>query len=236
MKILECKNLSKSYDSRKIVIDGLDFELEGGKIYGLLGPNGCGKSTLIKMIAGLLKPTSGDVMVCGQQISEKTKALVSYLPERTYFNNSMKVKELIQFFTEFYEDFRPELARKMLTELNISEKAQLKTLSKGTKEKVQLIMVMARNAKLYLLDEPIGGVDPASREYILNTIIGNYNPESAVLITTHLIHDVEPALDEFAFMGFGGKIIQSGNADDVRAESGKTLDELFREVFRCVIY
>lgn len=236
MKILECRNLSKAYDSHKLVIDNLNFELEGGKIYGLLGPNGCGKSTLIKMIAGLLKPTSGDVLVCGEQISEKTKAMVSYLPERTYFNNSMRVNELIQFFTEFYEDFRPELARKMLVELNISEKAQLKTLSKGTKEKVQLIMVMARNAKLYLLDEPIGGVDPASREYILSTIIGNYNPDSAVLITTHLIHDVEPALDEYAFMGFGGQILQSGNADDARAESGKTLDELFREVFRCVIY
>lgn len=236
MKILECRNLSKAYDSHKLVIDNLNFELEGGKIYGLLGPNGCGKSTLIKMIAGLLKPTSGDVLVCGEQISEKTKAMVSYLPERTYFNNSMRVSELIQFFTEFYEDFRPELARKMLVELNISEKSQLKTLSKGTKEKVQLIMVMARNAKLYLLDEPIGGVDPASREYILSTIIGNYNPDSAVLITTHLIHDVEPALDEYAFMGFGGQILQSGNADDARAESGKTLDELFREVFRCVIY
>ncbi|MCQ2550715.1 MAG: ABC transporter ATP-binding protein [Clostridia bacterium] len=236
MKILECKKLSKAYDSKTMVLDGLDFELEGGKIYGLLGPNGCGKSTLIKMIAGLLKPSQGEVLVCGQPISEKTKALVSYLPERTYFSNWMKVGELIQFFTEFYEDFRPDVARQMLKELGISEKSQLKTLSKGTKEKVQLIMVMARDAKLYLLDEPIGGVDPASREYILNTIIGNYSPDSAVLITTHLIHDVEPALDEFAFMGFGGKILKSGNADDARAESGKTLDELFREVFRCAIY
>lgn len=236
MKILECKNLSKSYDAHKPVIDNLDFSLEGGKIYGLLGPNGCGKSTLMKMIAGLLKPNAGELLVCGEQISEKTKAMVSYLPERTYFSNWMRVSQLIQFFSEFYADFRPEVARQMLEELNIDEHAQLKALSKGTKEKVQLIMVMARNAKLYLLDEPIGGVDPASREYILNTIIGNYNPDSAVLITTHLIHDVEPALDEFAFMGFGGKILMSGNADDARAENGKTLDELFREVFRCVIY
>lgn len=236
MNILECKNLSKSYDSSKLVISNLNLTFESGKIYGLLGPNGCGKSTLIKMIAGLLKPNAGEILVCGKPVSEQTKALVSYLPERTYFSNWMKVSQLIQFFSEFYDDFRPEVARQMLTELKIDENAQLKTLSKGTKEKVQLIMVMARNAKLYLLDEPIGGVDPASREYILNTIIGNYNPDSAVVITTHLIHDVEPALDEFAFMGYGGQILMSGNADDARAENGKTLDELFREVFRCVIY
>lgn len=236
MNILECKNLSKSYDASKLVISNLNLTFESGKIYGLLGPNGCGKSTLIKMIAGLLKPNAGEILVCGKPVSEQTKALVSYLPERTYFSNWMKVSQLIQFFSEFYDDFRPEVARQMLTELKIDENAQLKTLSKGTKEKVQLIMVMARNAKLYLLDEPIGGVDPASREYILNTIIGNYNPDSAVVITTHLIHDVEPALDEFAFMGYGGQILMSGNADDARAENGKTLDELFREVFRCVIY
>lgn len=236
MNVLECRNLSKAYVANNYVINNLNFTLEGGKIYGLLGPNGCGKSTLIKMVAGLLKPSAGDILVCEQPVSDKTKAMVSYLPERTYFSNWMRVSELIQYFTEFYEDFRPDVARQMLKELGIGEKAQLKTLSKGTKEKVQLIMVMARNAKLYLLDEPIGGVDPASREYILNTIISNYNPDSAVVITTHLISDVEPALDEFAFMGFGGQIIKSGNADDARSETGKTLDELFREVFKCTIY
>ena len=159
--------------------------------------------------------------------------MISYLPERTYFNSWMRVDELIAYFKDFYADFDEDAARKMLSELKIDTKASLKTLSKGTKEKVQLIMVMARRAKLYLLDEPIAGVDPAARDYILKTIIGNYNPEATVVITTHLIHDVEPILDEFAFLGFGGNILLSGVCDDVRAEKGKSLDELFREVFRC---
>jgi ABC-2 type transport system ATP-binding protein len=185
------------------------------------------------MICGILVPDSGEITICGQPRSEATNALISYLPERTYFNTWMKVEELISYFSEFYADFDADAARRMLADLEIDTDAKLKTLSKGTKEKVQLIMVMARRAKLYLLDEPIAGVDPAARDYILQTIIGNYNPEATVVITTHLIYDIEPILDEFVFMGYGGQIMLSGVADDVRAEQGKSLDELFREVFRC---
>jgi ABC-2 type transport system ATP-binding protein len=204
----------------------------GEKVF-ILGPNGCGKSTLIKLICGLLSPDSGRICICGEEQSEKTNAYISYLPERTYFDNWMTVDELIEYFAEFFEDFDSELARKMLTDLNINTGAKLKTLSKGTKEKVQLVMVMARRARLYLLDEPIAGVDPAAREYILRTIINNYNPEATVIITTHLITDIEQVLDEFVFMSYGGQILMSGQADEVREQHGKSLDELFREVFRC---
>ena len=231
--VLVCKDLKKSYKKKHPVLDKFNFELQSGRIVGLLGPNGCGKSTLMKLVTGLLVPDGGEIYVCGEERSGKTNAYISYLPERTYFNSWMKVSELINYFSEFYADFDAELARKMLTDLKIDEKAKLRTLSKGTKEKVQLVMVMARRAKLYLLDEPIAGVDPAAREYILNTIICNYNPEATVVITTHLIHDIEPVLDDFAFLGFGGNIIMSGNCDAVRSETGKSLDELFREVFRC---
>jgi ABC-2 type transport system ATP-binding protein len=215
------------------VLDHMDLTLEGGKIVGLLGPNGCGKSTLMKLISGILTPDGGEIRICGQERSEKTNAFVSYLPERTYFNSWMRVSELIKYFGEFYADFDAALAQKMLGELGIQTSAQLKALSKGTKEKVQLIMVMARRARLYLLDEPIAGVDPAARDYILRTIIGNYNPEATVVITTHLIHDIEPILDEFFFMGQGGQFLLAGGADDVREQQGKSLDELFREVFAC---
>ncbi len=231
--ILTCTGLKKSYKSGVPVLSGLNFILPSGRIYGLLGPNGCGKSTLMKLICGILVPDSGEITICGQPRSEKTNSLISYLPERTYFSPWMSVDELITFFSEFYSDFDEALARKMLDDLGIDTKAKLKALSKGTKEKVQLVMVMARKARLYLLDEPIAGVDPAARDYILQTIIGNYNPEATVVITTHLIYDIEPVLDEFAFMGFGGQIVMSGVADEVRAEHGKSLDELFREVFRC---
>lgn len=231
--ILTCTNLNKRYSSKKKVLNNFSCEIPGGKIIGLLGPNGCGKSTFMKLVCGLLAPDSGEITVCGEPRSEKTNAYISYLPERTYFNSWMRVDQLIKYFAEFYEDFDEALARQMMADLDISTKAKLRTLSKGTKEKVQLILVMARRAKLYLLDEPIAGVDPAARDYILATIIGNYNPEATVIITTHLIHDIEPVLDEFAFMGYGGEILLSGVADDVRAERGKSLDELFREVFRC---
>lgn len=231
--ILVCRDLCKGYKGAPNVINRLNLFVPSGKIVGLLGPNGCGKSTLIKMICGLLSPDSGEIEVCGEKRSEKTNSVISYLPERTYFNVWMKVEELISYFSEFYPDFDAALARKMLAELGINEKSRLKTLSKGTKEKVQLIMVMARRARLYLLDEPIAGVDPAARDYILSTIIGNYNPDATVVITTHLIHDIEPVLDEFVFLGRGGEIIMSGNCDEARAEHGKSLDELFREVFRC---
>lgn len=231
--VLICEDLCKTYHGlNRPVLDRFCCQIPKGKIVGLLGPNGCGKSTLIKLITGLLVADRGEIFVDGIRRSEKTNALVSYLPERTYFNNWMRVEELLAYFGEFYEDFDMDLARKMLGELQIDTGAKLKALSKGTKEKVQLVLVMARKAKLYLLDEPIAGVDPAARDYILQTIIGNYNPEATVIITTHLIHDIEPILDEFLFMGFGGKVLLSGVADEVREEQGKSLDELFREYFR----
>lgn len=233
MSILQCKELTKSYKNGINVLNKLNLTLPRGRIIGLLGPNGCGKSTLIKLISGLLQPTSGEVLVDGMPISEKTCAIVSYLPERTYFTTGMRVEQLVKFFKDFYEDFDEERAFRLLSDLKIDRKANLRTLSKGTKEKVQLILVMSRNAKLYLLDEPIAGVDPAAREYILSTIVSNYNPKATIVITTHLITDVEQVLDDFVFLTFGGKILMAGNAEETRNRTGKSLDTLFREVFRC---
>ena len=233
MSILECKNRRKAYKKGRYVLDGLTLEIPEGKIVGLLGPNGCGKSTLIKIIAGLLQKNSGEVLVDGKEISEETKAIVSYLPERTYFNAWMRVSELVDYFKEFFEDFDEKRAYALLKDRKIDPTSKLKALSKGTKEKVQLILVMSRRAKLYLLDEPIAGVDPAAREYILSTIISNYNPEATVIITTHLISDVEQVLDEYVFISYGGKILKQGSVDESRIETGYSLDELFREVFRC---
>lgn len=231
--ILTCNELCKSYRVGQPVLDHFTCTLPSGKIFGLLGPNGCGKSTLMKLICGILVPDDGEILICGKPQSEETNSCISYLPERTYFNSWMRVEELIEYFSEFYPDFDAALARKMLEDLHIDTNAKLRALSKGTKEKVQLIMVMARRAELYLLDEPIAGVDPAARDYILQTIIGNYNPQATVIITTHLIHDIEPILDEFMFLGEGGRILLSGVADEIREEHGKSLDELFREVFKC---
>ena len=233
MNILECKNLTKCYKKNVPVLKELNLEIPAGRIVGLLGPNGCGKSTLIKLITGLLQPNSGEIVVGGYPIGDKSNSIISYLPERTYFNSAMKVDDLVKFFDDFYEDFDKERAYGLLRDLNIDIKANLKTLSKGTKEKVQLILVMSRNAKLYLLDEPIAGVDPAAREYILSTIVSNYNPEASIIITTHLITDVEQVLDDFIFISYGGQILMSGNAEETRNLSGKSLDELFKEVFRC---
>ena len=233
MNVLEINGLSKSYKKNIPVLHNLNLSIESGRIVGLLGPNGCGKSTLIKLISGLLQPDSGEILVDGKKVGAQTKAVVSYLPERTYFNSWMKVSQLLDYFEEFYEDFDKTRALKLLADLNISTNAKLKALSKGTKEKVQLILVMSRDAKLYLLDEPIAGVDPAAREYILSTIVSNYNPEASIIITTHLITDVEQVLDDFYFLSFGGRILKSGNAEEARNESGQSLDMLFREVFRC---
>lgn len=230
--ILICEKLSKGYKKGVVVLDELDFCVEPGKIVGLLGPNGCGKSTLLKLISGLLTPDSGSITVCGQERSEQSNAVISFLPERPYFSSGMTVNAMLDYFEDFYEDFDRSLATVMLKDLEIDPTARMRTLSKGTKEKVQLILVMARRAKLYLLDEPIGGVDPAARDYILKTIIGNYNPEASVIITTHLIADVESVLDDFAFVD-KGKIAMYGNADQTREQHGTSLDELFREVFRC---
>ncbi len=233
MNILECKNLNKSYKRHQLVLKDFNLTIPSGRIIGLLGPNGCGKSTLMKLICGLLQPDSGEITIGGLPVGEHSKALISYLPERTYFNSWMRVSQLVSFFEEFYDDFDKIRAYKLLSDLNIDPNAKLKTLSKGTKEKVQLILVMSRNAKLYLLDEPIAGVDPAAREYILSTIVSNYNPEASIIITTHLITDVEQVLDDFVFLGFCGKILRAGNVEETRNECGKSLDQLFREEFRC---
>ena len=187
MSVLECRQLYKSYGGNINVLENMNISIPEGKIIGLLGPNGCGKSTLIKMICGLLVPTSGEILVGNTPVGPQTNAMISYLPERTYFNNSMRIKDLIDFFCDFYADFDSSRAFRMLQDLKIAPEARLRTLSKGTREKVQLIMVMSRNARLYLLDEPIAGVDPASRDYILQTILQNYNPSASIIITTHLI-------------------------------------------------
>ena len=230
--VLKAENLTKQYHNAK-ALDSLNLELPKGKIIGLLGPNGSGKTTFIKLAAGLLTPSQGNLQVCGENIGVQTKAMVSYLPDRTYFSRQRKVNEMLDFFQDFYADFDRQRAEKMLAALGISPDARFRTLSKGNQEKVQLVLVMSRRAKLYLLDEPIGGVDPAARDYILNTIISNYDPEATVLISTHLISDVERVLDEFVFL-YQGKVIRQGNADETREETGKSLDELFREVFRCL--
>ena len=230
--VLKAENLTKQYHNAK-ALDGLNLELPKGKIIGLLGPNGSGKTTFIKLAAGLLTPSQGNLQVCGENIGVQTKAMVSYLPDRTYFSRQRKVSEMLDFFQDFYADFDRQRAEKMLAALGISPDARFRTLSKGNQEKVQLVLVMSRRAKLYLLDEPIGGVDPAARDYILNTIISNYGPEATVLISTHLISDVERVLDEYVFL-YQGKVLRSGNADVTREETGKSLDELFREVFRCL--
>ncbi len=232
MNVLECKNLKKSYKKGNFVLNNFNIRIPEGKIIGLLGPNGCGKSTLIKLIAGLLQPNEGEISVCGIPVGEQTKAMISYLPERPYFNGSMSVNELIEYFKEFYADFDEERAYRLLADLGIDPKARLKTLSKGTKEKVQLVLVMSRKARLYLLDEPIAGVDPAAREYILSTIVNNYDSEATIIITTHLITDVEQVLDDFVFLAYGGRIVASGSAEETRINTGKSLDQLFREVFR----
>ena len=231
--VLICNGLKKSYKKKKYVLEGLNLSLPAGRIIGLLGPNGCGKSTLLKLICGLLMPDEGEISICGEARSELSNRYISYLPERTYLDPGQSVEEILWYFSEFFSDFDENAAREMLAKLEIDPRRKIRVLSKGTREKVQLVMAMARRAKLYLLDEPIAGVDPAARDYILQTIISNYHPDATVLITTHLIYDVEPILDDFIFMGQGGKILLGGNADEVRAQHGKSLDLLFKEVFRC---
>ena len=230
--VLTAQGLTMRYH-KTLALDNLNFTLPKGKIVGLLGPNGSGKTTFLKLAAGLLTPTAGSVTVCGEAIGPTSKALVSYLPDRPYFRKSMRIREQLDCFQDFYPDFDRARAEEMLKALHIDPEARLKTLSKGNQEKVQLVLVMSRRARLYLLDEPIGGVDPAAREYILNTIIANYEPEATVVISTHLIGDVERILDEFIFL-HNGHIIQRGEADVVREETGKSLDQLFREVFVCL--
>ena len=229
--LVNCSNVVKTY-SGKYALAGVSLNLERGKIIGLLGPNGSGKTTLIKLLSGILTPTSGILQIDGKDIGIETKKIVSYLPERTYLNDWMTVEQIIRFFQDFYADFQAEKAYDMLARLNVNPKDRLKTMSKGTKEKVQLILVMSRQAELYLLDEPIGGVDPAARDYILNTIITNYNENATIIISTHLIYDIERILDEVVFIS-QGQIRMVASVDDIRENQGKSIDEMFREVFRC---
>lgn len=224
--------VSYSYDKRKEILHQLQLYLPRGKIIGLLGPNGSGKSTLIKLLNGLLSPAEGEIRIGGFKPGTETKAMVSYLPERTYLQKEKTVMETIDFFADFYADFHPERAMTMLENLGIEPKQKLKTLSKGTREKVQLVLVMSRDAQLYILDEPIAGVDPAARDIIIRTIIQNYNENSTILLATHLITDVEAILDEVVFLKDGRVILQRG-VEEIREENGKSIDAYFREVFAC---
>lgn len=229
--IVEFKYVTKSY-GKKEVLKNITFNLGKGKIIGLLGPNGNGKTTIIKLINGLLTEDNGKILIDGKSRGIETKKIISYLPDQSYLNNYMKVKEILKFFNDFYEDFDINVARDMLKKLNIDENDKLKTMSKGTKEKVQLILVMSRKAKLYVLDEPIGGVDPAARTYILKTILENYNEDSTILIATHLINEIENYCDEVMFIS-NGKIVLQGDVEKIREEKGKSIDALFREEFKC---
>lgn len=229
--IWKCENLTMKYGKRQ-VLNNVSFQLERGKIIGLLGPNGSGKTTLIKLSNGLLTPKKGNVIIDGHKVGLETKKIVSYLPERSYLDNSLKIYQIVDLFQDFYEDFDVNKAYNMLKDLKINPEDRLKSMSKGTKEKVQLILVMSREAKLYMLDEPIGGVDPAARDYILRTIISNYNPDASVIISTHLISDIEQVLDDVVFIK-EGEVMLHKPVDEIREEDGKSVDELFREVFRC---
>ena len=229
-EIFRCENLSKRYGNIQ-ALNNLSITLESGKIVGLLGPNGSGKTTLIKIINGLLTPDSGTLTINGNAPGPESKADVAYLPDNIYLNSWMRVEQIIAFFQDFYADFRVELALEMLEKLGIAPKRRLKSLSKGNKEKVCLILTMSRNAKLYVLDEPIAGVDPAARDYVISTIINNYNPEATVLISTHLIADIEQVLDEVIFIR-NGEIALQQSVESIREEKGMSVDGLFREVFR----
>lgn len=231
MILMETKNLCKSYGARPVLRD-LNITIECGRIVGLLGPNGSGKTTLLKVINGLLVPTSGSVTIGGENPGILTKQHISYLPDTSYFPKWMRIENLIAYFKDFYADFEEAKAREMLRRLDIDETMRLKHMSKGTLEKVQLILAMSRNANLYCLDEPIGGVDPATRDYILQTIIGNYNEQASVLLSTHLISDVETILDDVIFLQDGQVRLQS-TVDDIRENQGKSVDSVFREVFKC---
>ncbi len=231
MELVEFKDLSKNFGTKE-VLKKINLKIEKGKIYGLLGPNGSGKTTMIKIINDLLQPSSGEILIQGKEPGIESKKIISYLPERTYLNMNMKVIELIQFFKDFYQDFDEEKAVQLLEKLKINKQDKLKNMSKGTKEKVQLIMVMSRKADLYILDEPIGGVDPASRDYILETILTNFNEGSSIIICTHLIADIEKILDQVIFIN-QGKIVLNEDADTIRKSKKTTIDKLFREEFKC---
>lgn len=230
--LIEIQGLTKAYDADHVAVDHIDLKLPKGKIIGLLGPNGSGKTTLIKMMNGLLVPTEGSIRINGYEIGTETKKRVAYLPDRTYLPDGKSIDGILDYFCDFYEDFSREKALEMLQSLHIDPDSKLRTLSKGMKEKVQLILVMSRKADLYVLDEPIAGVDPAARDYILRTIINNYDSEATVLISTHLIGDIEKVLDEVIFLR-GGRLVLYTSVDNIREQHGKSVDAYFREVFAC---
>ena len=231
MALLEVSHVCKSYGANR-VLDDVTFSIPKGKIVGLLGPNGSGKTTLIKLINDLLKEDSGSIKVEGLDLGVETKKLISYLPDKNYLNNNMTVLELLNYFKDFYEDFRIDKAKELIGKLGLDLNQKLKTMSKGTKEKVQLILVMSRKAKLYILDEPIGGIDPAARDYIINTILTNFSNDASLLISTHLISDLEKVLDEVIFLK-NGKVVRSGSTDEIRKETKLSINDLFREEFKC---
>ena len=231
MKLLETKKLSKSFNKKEI-LKNINITIPNGKIIGLLGKNGAGKTTLIKLINDLLTPTSGEILIKGKKIGIESKKIISYLPERTYLNKQMKVSEVINFFKDFYEDFDEEKANKLLKDLDLDINEHLSKMSKGMQEKVQLVLVMSRNADLYILDEPLGGVDPATRDYILDTILSNFKDNASVIISTHLISDIERILDEVIFIDKGKVILQS-DADKLRTKEQSSIDEIFRRMFKC---
>ena len=231
MKLLEIKKLNKSFDNKKILTD-INLSISGGKIVGLLGKNGAGKSTLIKLINDLLTPSSGEILVKGREIGVESKKVISYLPERTYLNKQMKVSEIIELFKDFYQDFDEDKAIRLLKDLDLDINQSLAKMSKGMQEKVQLVLVMSRKADLYILDEPLGGVDPATRDYILDTILSNFNENASVIISTHLISDIERILDEVIFID-KGKIVLKSDADKLRNKEKASIDEIFRRMFKC---
>ena len=231
MELLKIKDLTKKFDN-KIILNDIDLNINEGKIVGLLGKNGAGKTTLIKLINDLLTPTKGEILVNGKKIGVDSKRVISYLPERTYLNKQMKVSEVIDLFSDFYDNFDAKKAKKLLKDLDLDINCKLSKMSKGMQEKVQLVLVMSRNADLYILDEPLGGVDSATRDYILDTILSNFNENASVIISTHLISDIERILDEVVFID-KGKIILHDDADKLRNKEKSSIDEIFRRMFRC---
>ena len=231
MELLECKHLYKEFDNKQILKD-INLKIPRGKIIGLLGKNGTGKSTLIKLINDLLTPTSGEILINGEKPGVKSKEIISYLPERTYLDKEMTIKQVIKYFEEFYKNFDTQKAIKLLKDLNLDINTKISKMSKGMQEKLQLILVMSRNAELYVLDEPLGGVDPATRDYILDTILSNFSEGASVIISTHLISDIERILDEVIFID-NGKIILTSSADELRNKEKSSIDEIFRRYFKC---
>jgi ABC-2 type transport system ATP-binding protein len=231
MELVECKNLCKEFDN-KLILNDINLTISKGKIIGLLGKNGMGKTTLIKLINDLLTPTSGEVLINGEKPGVNSKKIISYLPERTYLDKSMQISQILTLFEEFYDDFSKEKAKKLLKDLDLDTNLKISKMSKGMQEKLQLILVMSREAKLYILDEPLGGVDPATRDYILDTILSNFSEGASVIISTHLISDIERILDEVIFLD-KGKIILTSSADELRKKENASIDEIFRRCFKC---